>query len=108
MPTSTRPRSTSPRSSAPAFVDRKSVVGRTLAQALKPGQAVRQGHIKARQWFAAGETVKVIAAGDGFALESSGQALTHGIEGQPAKVRTESGRIVTGVAAGERRLELTL
>jgi flagella basal body P-ring formation protein FlgA len=91
-----------------AFVDRKSVVGRTLAQTLKPGQAVRQGHIKARQWFAAGETVKVIAAGDGFALESSGQALTHGIEGQPAKVRTESGRIVTGVAAGERRLELTL
>jgi len=91
-----------------AFVDRKAVVGRTLAQALKPGQAVRQAHIKSRQWFAAGDTVKVIAAGDGFALESSGQALTNGIEGQAARVRTESGRIVTGVAAGEHRLELTL
>jgi len=91
-----------------AFVDRRAVVGRTLAQALKPGQAVRQAHIKSRQWFAAGDTVKVIAAGDGFALESSGQALTNGIEGQAARVRTESGRIVTGVAAGEHRLELTL
>ena len=69
---------------------------------------MRQAHIKARQWFAAGETVKVIAAGDGFALESSGQAVTNGIEGQPARVRTEGGRIVTGVATGERRLELTL
>jgi flagella basal body P-ring formation protein FlgA len=91
-----------------AFIDRKAIVGRTLAQALKPGQTVRQAHLKSRQWFAAGETVKVIAAGDGFALESSGQALTNGIEGQPARVRTENGRIVTGVATGERRLELTL
>jgi flagellar basal body P-ring formation protein FlgA len=92
----------------PALVDRQAVVGRTLAQSLKPGQTLRQAHIKSRQWFAAGETVKVIAAGDGFALESSGQALSNGIEGQPARVRTEGGRIVTGVATGERRLELTL
>ncbi|MGZ8259472.1 MAG: flagellar basal body P-ring formation chaperone FlgA [Caldimonas sp.] len=91
-----------------AFADRKLLVGRTLAQALRPGQAVRQAHLKSRQWFAAGETVKVIAAGEGFALESSGQAVTHGVEGQPARVRTEGGRIVTGVATGERRLELTL
>ena len=90
------------------FFDRKLVVGRTLAQALRPGQAVRQAHIKSRQWFAAGETVKVVAVGDGFALEGVGQALTNGIEGQPAKVRTENGRVVTGVPTADRRLELTL
>lgn len=92
----------------PVFFDRKLVIGRTLAQALRPGQAVRQAHIKSRQWFAAGETVKVVAVGDGFALEGVGQALTNGVEGQPAKVRTENGRVVTGVPAGERRMELTL
>jgi flagella basal body P-ring formation protein FlgA len=92
----------------PVIVERSGVVGRTLAQTLRPGQAVRQAHIKLRQWFAAGEEVKVVAAGDGFALESTGQAITNGIEGQPARVRTEGGRIVTGVATGERRLELTL
>jgi flagella basal body P-ring formation protein FlgA len=94
--------------STPALLDRKLVVGRTLAQALRPGQAVRQAHIKSRQWFAAGETVRIVAVGEGFALEGVGQALTNGIEGQPAKVRTENGRVVTGVPAGERRLELTL
>ncbi len=93
---------------APAFLDRKLVVGRTLAATLRPGQAVRQSHIKSRQWFAAGETVKVIAAGDGFALEGVGQAITNGVEGQPARVRTESGHVITGVPVGERRLELTL
>jgi len=93
---------------SPVFFDRKLVAGRTLAQALRPGQAVRQAHVKSRQWFAAGENVKVVAVGDGFALEGVGQALTNGVEGQPAKVRTESGRVVTGVPVGERRLELSL
>jgi flagella basal body P-ring formation protein FlgA len=92
----------------PTFLDKKLVAGRTLAQPLRPGQAVRQGHIKLRQWFAAGETVKLVAAGDGFALEGAGQAITNGIEGQPARVRTESGHVVTGLPTGERRLELTL
>lgn len=94
--------------SSPAIVDRRQVVGRTLAQSLQPGQAVRQGHLKSRQWFAAGETVKMIAAGPGFALESSGQAITNGVEGQPARVRTDSGVVVTGTPTGERRMELTL
>ena len=92
----------------PVFFDKKLVAGRMLAQALRPGQAVRQAHVKSRQWFAAGETVKVVAVGAGFSLEGAGQALTPGIEGQPAKVRTESGHVVTGVPAGERRLEIAL
>ena len=93
---------------APVYVDRTLVVGRTLAATLRPGQALRQSHIKSRQWFAAGETVKVVAAGAGFALEGVGQAITNGIEGQPARVRTESGHVITGVPVGERRLELAL
>ena len=93
---------------SPTIADQKLVAGRTLAQALRPGQTVRQGHIKLRQWFAAGETVKVVALGEGFALESDGQALTNGIEGQSARVRTESGRVVTGQPAGERRMEISL
>jgi len=89
-------------------LDRKLLVGRTLAQSLKPGQAVRQGHIKLRQWFAAGDTVRLVVAGSGFALEAEGQALTHGMEGHPARVKTEGGRIVTGQPVGERRLEIQL
>lgn len=91
--------------SSPVVTERRAVAGRTLAQSLRPGQAVRQGHIKARQWFAAGDSVRVVAAGAGFSLESVGQAISNGIEGQPARVRTESGVVVTGVPAGERRLE---
>lgn len=88
-----------------AFTERRQVAGRTLAQSLRPGQAIRQSHIKARQYFAAGDSVRVVAAGPGFSLESTGQAMSNGIEGQPAKVRIESGVVVTGLPAGERRME---
>jgi len=92
----------------PALVDPRLAVGRTLAQNLRPGQTLRQTHIKSRQWFVAGETVRVIATGAGFALESEAQALSNGIEGQPARVRTESGRVLTGLPSGERRVEVAL
>jgi flagella basal body P-ring formation protein FlgA len=92
----------------PALVDPRLAVGRTLAQNLKPGQTLRQTHIKSRQWFVAGETVRVVATGEGFALESEAQALSNGIEGQPARVRTESGRVLTGLPSGERRVEVAL
>jgi len=83
-------------------------VGRTLARALKPGQSVRQSHLKARQWFGAGETVTVLAQGNGFSVAGEGQALNPGIEGQPVRVRTDSGRVLTGLPVAEHRVELPL
>jgi len=83
-------------------------VGRTLARALKPGQSLRQAHLKARQWFAAGDTVTVSAQGNGFSVASEAQALNNGIEGQPVRLRTESGRVLTGLPVAERRADVNL
>jgi flagella basal body P-ring formation protein FlgA len=91
-----------------AVVDTQQVVGRTLARAVNPGQSVRQAHLKVRQWFAMGETVKVLAVGPGFSVAGEGQALTPGTEGQPARVKTESGRVLTGMPTGDHRVELSL
>ncbi len=91
-----------------AVVDRRQAVGRVLAQAaqarpdLAPG--LPQGApVVRRRRDRQGDRV-----GAGFSLESEGQALSNGIEGQPARVRTEGGRVVTGQPTGERRLELSL
>lgn len=91
-----------------AMSDARLVIGRTLTQSVKPGQSLRQSHLRPRQWFAAGETVTVLAQGAGFSVSGEGQALSNGIEGQPVRVRTESGRVLTGQAVGERRVELAL
>lgn len=92
-------------SSAP-LVDAELVVGRTAARALKAGQGLRAAYLKPRQYFVAGELVTVLAQGPGFSVASEGQALTNGIEGQLARVRTESGRVLTGLPTGDRRLDL--
>ncbi len=91
-----------------ALRQRELAVGRTLARALQPGASLRQSHLQARQWFAAGETVVVVAQGRGFAVSGEAQALTPGIEGQPARVRTGQGRVISGTPVGERRVEVNL
>jgi flagella basal body P-ring formation protein FlgA len=91
-----------------ALVDAQALTGRQLARPLQPGQALRAVHLRPRQWFAAGETVQIRAGGSGFAIAATGQALTPGLEGQPVRVRTESGRVLTGEAVGERRVEVSL
>ncbi len=94
--------------SSAAVADAQLAVGRTLARAINPGQSLRQAHLKPRQWFAAGDVVQVLAQGSGFSVAGEGQALTPGLEGQSARVRTESGRVLTGMPVGERRMEMAL
>lgn len=84
------------------------LVGRTTGRALQPGQAVRNTDLRQRQWFAAGDTVRLVAKGDGFVVGGEGQALGQGLEGQAVRVRTESGRVLTGMPVGEHQVELLL
>ena len=83
-------------------------IGRSLARPLNAGEGLRQSHLKARQWFAAGDTVTVLAQGTGFSVASEARALNAGIEGQPVRLRTDSGRVLTGHPVGDRRVELAL
>jgi flagella basal body P-ring formation protein FlgA len=93
---------------SPVIRQPQAAIGRTLTRALRPGQAVREADLKLRQWFAAGDTVRVVTVGSGFAISADGQALAAGIEGQTVKVRIEGGRVVSGRATAERRIEVTL
>lgn len=83
-------------------------VGRALSRPLGAGEALRAADLRARLWFAAGDNVRLVAAGSGWRINGEGQALAAGIEGQKVRVRTESGRVVSGVAVAERLVEVTL
>ncbi len=93
---------------ASVVTDASLAVGRVLTRPLIAGRGLRQTDLKARLWFAAGDSVKVQASGPGFSVAGSGQALTPGIEGQTARVRTDGGQIVTGTPVGTRVVELSL
>jgi flagella basal body P-ring formation protein FlgA len=93
---------------APLFEQAEPLLGRTLARALSAGQPVQSAYLAPRQWFSAGDTVRIVAAGAGFAIEAEGQALTPGHEGKPARIQTEGGRVVIGRPVGSRRVEVGL
>lgn len=93
---------------SPVLTDLDALTDRVLARPLPAGQPLRDSHLRPIQWFASGDTVRVIARGEGFAVSSQGRALTPGLDGRIARVRTDNGRIVTGVASAEGVLEVNL
>ena len=95
-------------SGTPPLADPSRLVGRTLARPMAAGAAARATDLRPRQWFGAGETVRITARGQGFAISGEAQALSNGIEGQVARLRTEGGRIVSGVPVGPRLVEVAL
>ncbi|HEY6133101.1 MAG TPA: flagellar basal body P-ring formation chaperone FlgA [Rubrivivax sp.] len=95
-------------SASPTLAVAGLALGRTLARPLPAGSPLRSTDLKKRQWFAVGDAVRVVAGGPGYAVSGEGLALTPGIEGEPARVRTAAGRTLTGTATGERRVEVAL
>jgi flagellar basal body P-ring formation protein FlgA len=95
-------------SSSAAITAPELAIGRTLAKPLSPGETLRDADLRSRQWFAAGDNVRIVAGGSGWRIHGEGQALNAGLEGQTVRVRTESGRIVSGVASGDRMVEVPL
>ncbi|MBL8328427.1 MAG: flagellar basal body P-ring formation protein FlgA [Rubrivivax sp.] len=93
---------------SPAFGRIDAVVGRSLARGLPAGATLRDADLKKRQWFAVGDAVRVVAVGRGFSVSADGVALSAGIDGQAVRVRTESGRTLSGIATGDRRVEVPL
>lgn len=93
---------------ATALPATQDVTGRALSRPMSPGDTLRDGDLRARQWFAAGDTVRVVAGGSGWRIHAEGQALNPGVEGRTVRVRTDSGRVVVGEATGERLVEVPL
>lgn len=90
------------------LADAAALAGRVLSRPLAAGQPVRPGDLKARQWFAAGETVRVVAGGPGWQVVTEAEALSPGIEGQTVRLRTAAGRLLQGRATADRQVEVML
>ena len=83
-------------------------VGQVAVRALTTGQALRQGMIRPAQVFQAGAQIRVVAKGAGFQISSDGQAMSAGVVGQPARVRMDGGRVMSGVVLDNRTVGLEI
>jgi len=89
---------------SPVVANAEQWIGQVAARAWLAGQTVRQTMVKPAQVFQAGSQIRVLARGVGFQVLSDGQAVTSGVVGQPAKVRLDSGRVVSGVVQDARTI----
>jgi flagella basal body P-ring formation protein FlgA len=92
--------------SSAAVTVAEQALGRALVHAVAAGDALRRADLRPRQWFAAGDTVRVVALGEGFSVSGEAQALGPGLEGQSVRLRTESGRIVSALPVAPRQAEV--
>lgn len=93
---------------APVAASAESWVGLTATRALVAGQTLRQNMVRAPDAFKAGSQVRVVAQGPGFAVTSSGQAMSAGAIGQNVRVRMANGRVIGGVVAQDGTIEASL
>ncbi|MCP5286191.1 MAG: flagellar basal body P-ring formation protein FlgA [Burkholderiaceae bacterium] len=92
----------------PPVTEAAALVGRRLTRAVSAGEPLRASDLQRPVWFQAGDAVKIVALGRGFEVSGEGQALARGVDGQSVRVRTPAGRVITGTAVAERRVELPL
>ncbi len=85
-----------------------SLQGRTLLQAVAAGQPVRPEMTRATPVVQAGDTVRLRIVGTGILIAGAGQALAAAGIGQSVRVRTDLGKVLSGVAREGRVVEVSL
>jgi flagella basal body P-ring formation protein FlgA len=93
---------------SPVVLDANQWLGQMATRNLSTGQTLRQNMVRPAQVFQAGTQVRVVATGPGFQIASDAQALSAGVVGQPARVRMEGGRIMSGLVLDARTVRLDL
>lgn len=88
------------------ILDPAQVVGKTLVSGAASGQAFRPDMLRAIQVIQQGQTVKVVAKGNGFQVSSEGKALANANLGQVVSVRTQSGQVINGIARQNGTVEV--
>lgn len=94
--------------SSPVMANAEQWVGQIAARSWSPGQPIRHSMVKPAQVFQAGTQIRVLAEGPGFQVASDGLAMSAGVIGQPAKVRMDNGRVMSGVVLDARTIKLEM
>ncbi|MCU0952145.1 MAG: flagellar basal body P-ring formation protein FlgA [Burkholderiaceae bacterium] len=95
------------RESQGVVTDAAQLDNRVPTRPIGVGQPVPLVALRAPVVISAGDPVKVLGQGRGFAVSADAIALAAAQDGQPVRVRTDSGRVLTGTARSGRRVEVS-
>jgi len=88
------------------ITDAKQVVGKVLRHGIAAGQVLREDMLRPPYSIVQGQVVQLIVRGNKFSIRNEGVALNNASEGQLVKVRTSSGRSLSGIAGADGMVEI--
>ena len=80
------------------ITDPRQALGKTTTIGVAAGYPLRLDMLRAPYVIQQGQSVKILARGQGFHVNAEGKALTNAAEGQIVSVRSGSGQIIKGTA----------
>ncbi|WDD95612.1 flagellar basal body P-ring formation protein FlgA [Burkholderia sp. FERM BP-3421] len=83
-------------------------VGATALSRIGAGLPLRQDMLRSAASVSIGQTVRVVAAGQGFTISSEGSVLNNAAPGQQVRVRMAAGQIVTAIVKDAGTVEIPL
>ena len=88
--------------------DPSQVVGSASLVRIAGGMPLRRDMLKSASAIAIGQTVRVVAAGDGFSISAEGSAMNSASPGQQVRVKTANGQIISGIVKDGSTVEIQL
>ena len=88
--------------------DPEQIKNMELARPLQPGTPLRLNDLKPIAVIKSGDQVRVTLLGKGFAIDTTGQAMSDAAMGGSVKVRISDGKIVQGAAVSQGAVEVLI
>ncbi|MEX3935583.1 flagellar basal body P-ring formation chaperone FlgA [Paraburkholderia phymatum] len=90
------------------ITDPAQAVGSVALMRVSAGLPLRRDMLKSAESVTIGQTVKVVAQGQGFSISAEGSVMNNASPGQPVKVKMASGQIVQGIVKDGGTVEIQL
>ncbi|AXE93909.1 flagellar basal body P-ring formation chaperone FlgA [Paraburkholderia terricola] len=88
--------------------DPSQAVGSVTLTRVAAGMPLRRDMLKSASAVSIGQTVRVVAAGEGFAISAEGSAMNNASPGQQVRVKTANGQVISGVVKDGATVEIQL
>ncbi|MGV2293577.1 flagellar basal body P-ring formation chaperone FlgA [Trinickia sp. YCB016] len=90
------------------IINPSQAVGSVALMRVSEGMPLRQDMIRSASAVTVGQTVRIVANGQGFSISSEGSAMNNASPGQTVRVKTAAGQIIQGVVKDGGTVEIQL
>ncbi|MFM0740344.1 flagellar basal body P-ring formation chaperone FlgA [Paraburkholderia xenovorans] len=88
--------------------DPSQAIGSVSMVRIAGGMPLRVDMLKSASSVSIGQTVRVVAAGNGFSISAEGSAMNNASPGQQVRVKTANGQIISGIVKDGSTVEIQL